>query len=346
MRTVLGLALFSVIVIPTFALARSSGDKVSRIPDAVTVENSQTMTLLTAHHNVNPTAAASTQLAIVDDTAIDSEGSSGASTFADAGISGTGEISVYTVRTGDSLASIAKMFGVSTNTIVWANSLTGGTVSVGDELVILPVSGVKHTVKAGDTVASIAKKYGADVGDILSYNDLASDAKLTVGDIVIVPDGELSAPVPAGPKTVKTSTASYGASGSLGDYEPLLVNVSKLPSYAGYYTRPLAGGVKTQGLHGYNAVDIGAPYGTPVMAAAGGTVIISKNNSAYNGGYGNYIVVSHANGTQTLYAHLSKNNTTVGQRVIQGQVIGAVGTTGKSTGPHLHFEIRGAKNPF
>lgn len=301
------------------------------------------MALLTAHKNTDPTITAGPVLAIVDDSAIESDTSDSGS-FADQGVSGTGAISVYTVRDGDTLQSIAAMFDVSVNTIRWANSISGTTVKPGTELVILPVSGVRHVVKLGDTLQSIAKKYGADLSDILSYNNISLDAKLNPGDVIIVPGGVLSeAEVPT---THSTGTKAYARAADADAFEPLLVNVSKYPSYPGYYARPVAGGVKTQDLHGYNAVDIGAPYGSPVYAAASGKVIIAKSNGAYNGGYGNYIVVSHPNGTQTLYAHLSKVNVSVGQSVLQGQTIGAIGITGWSTGPHLHFEVRGAKNPF
>jgi murein DD-endopeptidase MepM/ murein hydrolase activator NlpD len=106
------------------------------------------------------------------------------------------------------------------------------------------------------------------------------------------------------------------------------------------------GGVLTQGLHGYNGIDIGAPSGTGILASAAGTVIIANRSGGWNGGYGNYIVIQHDNGTQTLYAHASRIYATAGQRVAQGALIGAVGRTGKATGPHLHFEVRGATNPF
>jgi len=110
--------------------------------------------------------------------------------------------------------------------------------------------------------------------------------------------------------------------------------------------RPLVGGVRTQGVHGYNGVDLGAAEGTPFMASAPGEVIVARA-SGWNGGYGQYIVIRHDNGTQTLYAHASGIVVGIGQRVVQGQVIGYVGSTGRSTGPHLHFEIRGGpRNPF
>ena len=111
---------------------------------------------------------------------------------------------------------------------------------------------------------------------------------------------------------------------------------------SGYYIRPIVGGRRSQGLHGRNAVDFAAPTGTPILASAAGTVVFSGRN----GGYGNLIVIEHNNGTQTAYAHNSKNLVKQGDVVEQGDIIGRVGSTGKSTGPHVHFEIRGAKNPF
>jgi murein DD-endopeptidase MepM/ murein hydrolase activator NlpD len=103
--------------------------------------------------------------------------------------------------------------------------------------------------------------------------------------------------------------------------------------------------VKTQGLHGYNGVDLAGPVGTPIYAAAAGTVLVSAS-SGWNGGYGNLVIISHDNGTQTVYGHLSKTLVKVGQHVEQSQKIALMGATGKATGSHLHFEIRGAKNPF
>jgi murein DD-endopeptidase MepM/ murein hydrolase activator NlpD len=119
----------------------------------------------------------------------------------------------------------------------------------------------------------------------------------------------------------------------------------KVTSGGGWLSYPAPGAVKTQGIHGYNAVDLAASVGTPIRAAAAGEVIVSKN-SGWNGGYGQYIVIRHSNGAQTLYGHLSANSVGVGAYVSQGEVIGLMGNTGKSTGPHLHFEVRGATNPF
>ena len=118
------------------------------------------------------------------------------------------------------------------------------------------------------------------------------------------------------------------------------------PAQDGYYSNPVPGAIITQGIHGWNAVDLGAARGTPIHAAADGTVIVARNNGAWNGGYGNYVVITHDNGTQTLYGHMTHAIVSSGQSVSAGQIIGYVGSTGESTGPHLHFEVRGAANPF
>lgn len=303
-------------------------------------ENAQNLPLLSSTPNFDSNAAIGGEgdLLTVDNKALISEnGPSG--TQADiSDTANTGQISKYTVRKGDTLAGIAKMFGVSTNTIVWANDITGKTVKEGQVLVILPVSGTIHTVVKGDTLKGIAAKYKADVNEITQFNDLTKDAKLAIGDSIIIPNGEgsIQASAPA------RSSSAIVINGKVVK-EPYRGGSG--PNYPGYYIRPIAGGVKTQGLHGYNAVDLGTPVGTPIMAAADGEVIISKS-SGYNGGYGKYVVISHANGTQTLYGHMSNPYVYEGQRVVQGQIIGLSGNTGLSTGPHVHFEVRGAVNPF
>ena len=242
---------------------------------------------------------------------------------------GSDQISIYVVREGDNLSQIASMFNVSVNTIIWSNDINrGGKITPGQTLVILPISGVKYEVKKGDTVKSIAKKLGSDADEIIRFNDLPASGQLAEGQTIIVPNGEI-APAPS-TKPGSKSNPVHGANG---------------PYYAGYYLRPIDGGRKSQGLHGYNGVDLADTCGTPVMASASGDVIISREGG-WNGGYGNYVVISHSNGTQTLYSHLSSNIVSAGWHVVKGQVIGYIGSTGKSTGCHVHFEVRGAKNPF
>lgn len=290
--------------------------------------NSQTASVLQAAVNIDPNPSkGGGDITIVGESAL----------LPDAGPSGTladvednapksNQISVYVVREGDSISQIAKMFDVSVNTLVWANDIGNGEIiKEGQQLVILPVSGLEYTVRKGDTPASIAKKYGADAREILEFNDIADASGLIVGDIIILPGG-------------KKATPKYSSARKV-------VRGTNVPSYNGYYIRPVSGARKSQNLHGYNAIDLAAPHGTPIVAAASGEVIISRN-SGWNGGYGKYVVIQHDNGTQTLYSHNNGNIVKRGQWVVQGQVIGYIGSTGRSTGPHVHFEIRGARNPF
>ena len=253
-------------------------------------------------------------------------------TSADVIIPTNDQISVYVVREGDSLSQIAEMFNVSANTIRWANDISaGGTIREGQVLVILPISGVKYTVKKGDTLASIAKDFKGDLTEISQFNGLSTGADLVVGIEIIIPHGETIS-VNSSSGTTKTTKKTGENNGSSSSGE-------------GYFIRPISGGVRTQGVHGYNGVDLSSYYGAEIYAAASGTVIVSRA-SGWNGGYGSYIVIRHSNGTQTLYAHLSGNLVSQGQNVVQGQVIGNMGSTGRSTGTHLHFEVRGATNPF
>lgn len=303
---------------------------------SVNDHNSQTIPLLQAPLSSSLSVGGG-DVTIIDESAIMPELNATGSIGEDTHLS-AGQISLYVVRKGDSLSQIAKMFGVTVNTILWANNLSGGTISEGQTLVILPISGVQHTVKSGDTIESIAKKYKSDAEEIRQFNDLSINAKLALGDTIIVPDGEM-APISTKKDNVYSKTVPSSSFGA--PKNPLPIRA--VPQ--GYYIRPLVGGRKTQGIHGYNGVDLAAPIGTPLLASASGTVIVSKN-SGWNGGYGMYVVISHDNGTQTLYAHMSNVIVSVGQKLVQGQVIGNVGSSGKSTGPHVHFEIRGAKNPF
>lgn len=254
-------------------------------------------------------------------------------------------ISVYTVQNGDTISAIAAQFNVSINTIRWANDLgSKGVIKVGDKLTILPITGIQYTVKKGDTASGIAKKYDSDTRDILDFNGLEEVNDLKVGMDIIIPDGEPLATAPTkvvakvAVKAVVKSTAAKTAAVKEGVTDGA-------PKSSSAYKLPIPGSVLTQGVHGSNGVDFGAPVGTAVKASMTGEVILAKS-IGYNGGYGLYIVVKHANGTQTLYAHLSRVDVSVGDTVSVGEVIAKSGNTGRSTGPHLHFEVRGATNPY
>jgi murein DD-endopeptidase MepM/ murein hydrolase activator NlpD len=231
-------------------------------------------------------------------------------------------IITHTVKTGDTLYDIAARYNVEAETLVWANNmdLNPDLLRLGQELVVLPVNGVYHTVAAGDTVESIAKKYKATASAIAGFELNQLDARnpvLMTGQKVIVPGGVKPAVV----RQVQIYSGPVPAGAKKG---------------TGRFVWPTSG-VITQGykpLHA--AVDIGAPTGTSVRASDTGYVVIA-GWSDY--GYGYYVVIDHGNGYQTLYAHLSRFFVNAGDVVGQGTVIGLVGSTGRSSGPHLHFEI-------
>jgi len=240
------------------------------------------------------------------------------------------DMSVYVVRKGDSVSQIADMFGVSTNTILWANDMKkSDKLAEGDTLLILPISGIQHTVVKGETLANIAKRYKVDTLTITSFNGIDADAKLAIGDELIIPDAEMPTDDIPSSTPKKSNTIQ-----------------STLKNIAGYFINPVPEFKrKSQGLHGpgMRGIDLAAPTGTRILASAPGTVIFAR--LGYNGGYGNMVTIQHPNGTKTLYAHMSRIATKVGARVERGELIGYVGSTGRSTGPHLHFEVFGARNP-
>lgn len=236
------------------------------------------------------------------------------------------QVATYTVQEGDTLSFIASDFGVSVNTIIWANNLKNvDAIKPGQELKIPPVTGVVHTVKKGDTVSSLAKKYGVEQEKIVSFNFLPQEGDLQVGQEIIVPGGRLATPT--------TSVASS-----------TIKRFANLPNLGDFFMLPTIG--RNWGrIHGRNGVDIANSCGTPIYAAAEGTINLAKNNG-WNGGFGKFVRITHPNGTETLYAHASSVLVGIGQYVARGQQIAVMGSTGRSTGCHLHFEVHGARNPL
>lgn len=234
----------------------------------------------------------------------------------------------YVVKPGDNPWLIAAAFGITASTLLWANNLTEDEyIKPGDELVILPVSGIRYKVKAGDTLSLIGGKFQGDVQKILEFNHLRPDGSISDGDYIIIPDGEMP----------RSSSYKNG-------YAPR--NVQSLQNLDDYFIHPTAGvGYKSRGIHGYNAVDIAGPCWTPVYAAAEGTVTVSDGRG-WNGGYGKYVKISHPNGTQTIYAHHIQNEVSSGQTVKQGQLLSYMGSTGRSSGCHVHWEVHMALNPL
>ncbi len=231
------------------------------------------------------------------------------------------EIVTYVVRPGDTTESIAQKFGLKPTTLMWSNpevEKAPDLLRIGQVLTILPIDGVYHTVKAGDTLESLAEKYSVSVEAIIAcpFNTIAESGDLRVGQKLIIPGGTK-------PYTMRQVTAYQGPTPDV--------------SGSGRFRWPTSG-VLTQGYwYGHRAIDIGAAIGTAILAADDGYVSFAGWTDI---GYGYLIVIDHANGYQTYYAHLSNIFVTEGSPVKAGDVIGAMGSTGNSTGPHLHFEIR------
>ena len=230
---------------------------------------------------------------------------------------------IYIVQPGDNPSLIAARFGLKTESVIWANpelEKHPDLLTVGQELIIPPVDGVLHTVRKGDTLENIAKKYKVSVEDIVNYapNNLKPGAQLVEGQKIMVPGGEKPyvAPVVRAPGR--------------------WINPGPFSGATGAFMWPVGGRI-TQQPHRYHmALDIANVLGTPVVAADAGVVVFAGWD---NTGYGYSIVVDHGNGFRTRYAHLSYYLVKAGDKVSKGAIIGKVGSTGRSTGPHLHFEI-------
>ncbi len=221
----------------------------------------------------------------------------------------------YSVQSGDTISSLAEKFNISIDTILWSNDLKAtDKLREGDRLIVLPVSGLLHLVNRNETLSQIASSYNVKESEILSFNQLSDADSIFIGDLLIIPGGQ----------------------------KPIQPHViAQQPIASSYFIIPTSGKI-SQGLHYYNAIDIANNCGTPIYAAAAGTV----QRAGYISIGGNRVQVIHPNGVVTYYGHLSQISVVSGQSVVQGQEIGRMGTTGLSTGCHLHFDVRGAVNPL
>jgi murein DD-endopeptidase MepM/ murein hydrolase activator NlpD len=268
------------------------------------------------------------------------------------------ELQLYTVIEGDTVFGIALKFGLAPETVLWSNFKTlkdnPDLLSIGQQLIIPPQDGLIIEVEQGDTIDGLARRFGvpADVIAKEPINTLSDiNAPLGLGQIIYVPGGQRETVVWQVPKPVATGKVVRGAKvyrvGVCGE-----VAIPQLGS--GAFNWP----ANRRYLSGYNfsawhaGLDIAGRLGEPIYAIDGGTVTYagySLNAAGVPVGYGQYVVLDHGNGYVSLYAHASQLYVKCGQQVRRGAVIAAVGSVGKSTGPHLHFEIRlngGAVNPW
>jgi len=241
-------------------------------------------------------------------------------------------ITLYAVEPGDSVLGIAQKFGLEGNSLLWANGRLADNpdfLKVGQELVILPVDGAYHTVTKGETLEEIAEAYKVAPEAITEYagNDLSAPYDLVGGQKLIIPGGVR----PYVPRRVVAYTGPVPANAQKG---------------TGSFVWPTSGFISQGYWEGHHAIDIAGSPGTPILAADSGYVAVAQWSDV---GYGRMVIIDHGNGFQTLYAHMTKYYVEPGQSVGKGQQIGERGSTGNSTGPHLHFEVikNGARhNPF
>ncbi|MCA9372956.1 M23 family metallopeptidase [Candidatus Woesebacteria bacterium] len=242
-----------------------------------------------------------------------------------------GEIITHYVQEGDTLESIAVRYGLQVDTILWENNLRKtDPIKPGQELSILPIDGVRHKVARGETIYSIGKKYGLEGSQIqmivdYPFNEFLNDEtfELATGQYLMVPEGIK----PEEKKTVPVRSAGYLAQ------TPSAGSVTA----QGSFVWPTSGTITQRYSFYHKAIDIANRSAGAILAADSGTVVAAGWD---NSGYGNRIMIDHGNGYVTLYGHLSSFQVGQGQTVNRGDVLGQMGSTGRSTGTHLHFEIR------
>lgn len=233
-------------------------------------------------------------------------------------------VRIYVVQAGDDLTSIAARFGLQRETVIWANKrleADPGTLYVGQELYILPIDGVYYTIQQGDTWPGIAERFQVPVEAILNSEYNASPP------LPEQPEAGRKVVIPGGVKPFKPQEVRL----------PPQPTVSATAQGTGRWVWPVGGYISQGYWDLHRAIDIATQHGEVVMAADAGTVVYAEWGWA---GYGNLVVVDHGNGFRSYYGHLYGFYVEVGEQVERGQPLGALGNTGLSTGPHLHFEIR------
>lgn len=233
----------------------------------------------------------------------------------------------YTVKAGDSISTIAEEFDISVNTILWENDLSSySLIKPGMTLSILPVSGLSHAVAKGETLGSIAAKYSIEESDILTTNKLADASLISIGKKLVIPGGKKASLPEYKPKTYTGFTAIKNII-KASDAQPAAGNKMNWPTQGHIITQYYS--------WRHTGLDVANKVGTPLYAADSGTVV----EAGWANGYGNQILVDHGGGKKTRYAHASKLYVSKGDKVTKGETIAAMGSTGWSTGSHIHFEV-------
>lgn len=238
----------------------------------------------------------------------------------------------YTVRAGDTLARIAVAHDVTVDGLVAANGIVAADRIYPGQMLNIPAPGASarpaparaattHVIQYGETMLSIAMRYGVTLHSLSAANNISDPSRIFAGMVLSIPSAQ-----------VGTNSVRYASVGS-----GLCSEVTPTQSGTGYFIRPVRGYRISQDFHAWHpGIDLALTTGSPVYAADGGTVVYAGWNTI---GYGNLVVLDHGNGWRTYYAHLSSISVSCGEFVGRGAAIGAVGSTGNSTGPHLHFEM-------
>jgi murein DD-endopeptidase MepM/ murein hydrolase activator NlpD len=279
---------------------------------------------------------------------------------------------VHNAAAGETLDSVAALYGADADRVADANGMLRGLpVRAGQTLYVPTIVGAMHAVAPGETLSAIAAHYGVEVTAIVEANGLADSGSIAAGQRLLVPGVSAPLPTPTGfgllsatpaatstppptapPLTIPTARPPATPVGPpsravpAGGFSALpapapaasVLSGAGLGSSTGPLRWPTFGSISTAfGEQGHTGIDIMGNVGDPVLASAAGIVTVALENEA---GYGWRVEIDHGNGLTTLYAHLSAFSVKAGQQVVRGQRLGAVGSTGVSTGPHLHFEVR------
>lgn len=241
-----------------------------------------------------------------------------------AAVQKTPTVSMHTVKEGDTLSTIAEQYNIDVDTLQGANANLDTEIHPGDQLVILPQKGLMHTAGSGDTLWGIASSYQVEVAAILAANAKTVE-DLSIGEKLFIPGGKK-------PKEAERLLARADSPVSRGS--------------SGRFIWPTEGELTSAfaqrwGRH-HDGIDLANDIGTPVRAARAGRV----SYSGWSSGYGRMVMIEHDQDYTTIYGHLSESYVSEGQYVKAGQSIAAMGNTGYSTGPHLHFEVRKNGTPI
>lgn len=233
-------------------------------------------------------------------------------------ISTESKVKYYEIKKGDTLWDISRKYQVDLNTVMVMNNLNKNSVLNVGQTIEIPYNRARvHTITKGETMWDISRKYEVDVSQIVRANPDKNPSALKIGDKLDIPDSTNSRPVLA----YKEPSRSFSGVASLFMW-PI---VGTITSRYGW---------RSSGFH--HGLDIAGDHGDPIKAAAAGKVVFAD----YKAVYGRTVILEHANGYQTLYAHLQNIKVKPGAKVAKGQVVGTVGTTGRTTGPHVHFEVK------